>query len=221
MSIKACPECGQNISTKADTCPSCGYPINKKRKGRSAQLGCLFLLIPVGLIAIVIANAPPSEKSTTDESANIVDLDNSNEPVKSCEWMNMSSVMKDILIVDWSTGSKICELAANSLGRPIPTGVFRDLLKAAGILHVKGAGETDKIAYQLIEIIEARGISDPKRMKDTLEIAFKAYTGSNGRVTPKDLNVAVRQSGLQTTLSDEGLFGLAAMISVQKRNNGE
>jgi hypothetical protein len=58
-------------------------------------------------------------------------------------------------------------------------------------------------------------------MKDTLDIAFKAYTGSNGRVTPKDLNVAVRQSGLAQTLSDEGLFGLAAMISVQKRNNGE
>jgi hypothetical protein len=128
--------------------------------------------------------------------------------------------MEGILIVSWSDGSKICELATKSLGRPIPVGVFRHLLKAAGVLHLKGAGETDKISYQLAEIIEARGISDPQRMKETIEIAFKAYTGSNGRVTPKDLNVAVRQSGLGKTLSD-GLFGVAALISVQKRNNGE
>jgi hypothetical protein len=40
------------------------------------------------------------------------------------------------------------------------------------------------------------------------------------RITPRELNVAIRQSGLGRTLSDEGLFGLAAKISVQKRNNG-
>jgi len=148
-------------------------------------------------------------------------LDDSTEPLKSCEWTTMSSVMEGIQLVSWSSGSRICELATNSLGRPIPIGVFRFLLKAAGVLHIKGAGEADKIAYQLTEIIEARGITDPKRMKDTLDIAFKAYTGSNGRVTPRELNVAIRQSGLGRTLSDEGVFGLAAMISVRKRNNGE
>jgi hypothetical protein len=230
MSIKACPECGQNISTKADTCPSCGYPIAKNRKRSASQLGCLaFLLIFVGgFIAIAIEAETPTEKGVasvaTDEpntSSQQPDLDNSNEPVKSCDWKNMSSVMKDILIVDWSTGSKICELAANSLGRPIPTRVFRFLLNAAGLLHLKGAGEPDQIAYQIVEIIDARGLTDPQRMKDTIDIVFKAYTGSNGRVTPKDLNVAVRQSGMGLTLSDKGLYGVAALISVQKRNNGE
>lgn len=65
------------------------------------------------------------------------------------------------------------------------------------------------------------GITDRKRIKDTLAIAFKAYSGSNGRVTPRELNVAIRQSGLGRPLSDEGVFGLAAKISGQKRNNGE
>jgi hypothetical protein len=148
-------------------------------------------------------------------------LDDSTEPLKSCEWKTMSSVMEGIQLVNWSSGSRICELATKSLGQPISIGVFRFLLKAAGVLHVQGAGEADKIAYQLTEIIEARGITDPKRMKDTIDIAFKAYSGSNGRVTPRELNVAIRQSGLGRTLSDEGVFGLAAMISVQKRNNGE
>jgi hypothetical protein len=130
--------------------------------------------------------------------------------------------MEDILIVSWSAGSKICESATQSLGRPIPVGVFRYLLKASSsVLEHQGAGNTDKVAYQIVELVEARGITDPQRMKDTFDIVVKAYTGSNGRVTPKDLNVAVRKSGLGRKLSDDALFNLAAMISVQKRNNGE
>ena len=173
------------------------------------------------MIAVIVATGTPSEKGATEAPQPIAALDDSNEPLKSCEWKSVSSIMEGITIVSWSDGSKICQLATNSLRRSIPIGVFRHLLKAAGVLNVKGAGEPDKLAYQLIEIIEARGITDPQRMKDTLDIAFKAYTGSNGRVTPKDLNVAVRQSGLAQTLSDEGLLSLAAMISVEKRNNGE
>lgn len=221
MSIKACPECGHNISTKADTCPSCGYSNRDRRKAKAAGLGCLVFLIPIGLIAIAVGAYLPTEKSATEETANIADLDNSDEPVQSCEWQKISPVMKGILIVDWSTGSKVCEQAVNSLGHSIPTKVFRFLLKAAGLLHVKGAGETDQIAHQIVEVIEARSLTDPQRMKDTIDIVYKAYTGSNGRVTPKDLNVAVRQSGMGPTLSDEGLYGVAALISVQKRNNGE
>lgn len=148
-------------------------------------------------------------------------LDASAEPVKSCEWKEIPNVTDGILNVSWREASKICEMASTSLGRQLPTSVFRHLLKASSLLSLKGAGETEKIAYQLMEIIDARGISDPGRMKDTLELAFKAYIGTNGRVLPRDLNVAIRKSGLGATLSDEGVIGLAAMISVQKRNNGE
>lgn len=30
MSMIKCPECGQEISDKADTCPKCGNPIKKQ-----------------------------------------------------------------------------------------------------------------------------------------------------------------------------------------------
>lgn len=148
-------------------------------------------------------------------------LDDVIEPLKSCDLDAVRSAIDGILIVSWSEARKICETSATSLGRPIPQGVFRTLLKAAGVLSAKGAGDTDKIAYQLTEIIEARGLTDPKRMKDTVDLAFKAYVGSNGRVTPKDINVAVRKSGYGHMMSDESLLALAAMISVRKRNNGE
>ena len=148
-------------------------------------------------------------------------LDNVFEPLKSCDLNDVRPAMEGILIVSWREGTKICETTVTSLGRPIPQGVFRILLKASGFLHVKGAGDTDKIAYQLAEIIDARGLNEPKRMKDTVDIAFRAYVGSNGRVTPKDLNVAIRKSGYGPTMSDDSMLTIAAMISVQKRNNGE
>lgn len=148
-------------------------------------------------------------------------LDSSTEPVKSCEWREMPKVIDGITIVSWAEAAKICEMANASLGRQVAVGVFRDLLKASAFLSLKGAGQKEQLAYQLLEIIDARGLTDPRRMKETLNLAFKAYVGSNGRVTPKDLNVALRKSGLGKTLSDEGFVNLAAMISVEKRNRGE
>jgi hypothetical protein len=121
----------------------------------------------------------------------------------------------------FSEGMKICELATKSLGQPIPIGGFRTLMKASALFRFQGAGDIDKIAYQLVELMEARGITDPKRMNDTIDIAYKAYNGSNGRVTPKDLNVAVRQSRFGRKISDDDLLTLAAAISIQKRNRGE
>jgi hypothetical protein len=221
MGIAACPECGQNISTNADTCPSCGYPIKKTRKAKASQLGCLALLVPIGFIAILIASHSPSENEKADEKQRQQALDVSTDPLESCDYKLVPSLMGGIDLVSWSDASKVCELAKSSLQLPIPIGVFRFLLNAAGLLHIKGAGELDQIAYQIIEIIDARDLTDPQRMKDTIDIVFKAYTGSNGRVTPKDLNVAIRQSKMGRTLSDKGLYGVAALISVQKRNKGE
>lgn len=149
------------------------------------------------------------------------DLDSSVETLKSCDAMKLAPAMEGILIVSWRDGSKICEVASASLGRPMPVGVFRTLLRVAALMNSRGVGEMDKVAYQLAEVIDARGLTDPKRMDQTLVIAFKTFSGSNGRVTPKDLNVAVRHSGRGPSLSDDDLYTMAAIISVRKRNNGE
>lgn len=180
---------------------------------RSAQLylAGLWLLLVNGAVLAEDANAKAQQAA----------LDASTEPVRSCEWREMPNVINGILIVSWVEASKICELANTSLGHPIPTGVFRRLLVASALLSLKGAGDKEKVAYQLVEIIDARALSNPGRMIDTVELAFKAYMGSNGRVTPKDINVALRQSGLGAKLSDEGIISLSAMISVEKRKRGE
>lgn len=63
MALKKCKECGNEVSTKADTCPNCGAKV--KRKG----LGCgslLVFLLFLGLIAPIITSySTYKEKATT------------------------------------------------------------------------------------------------------------------------------------------------------------
>ena len=62
MALVKCPECGKEISDKANSCPSCGYPINQtemeleqdrvnirnKNKGKNLlTFGGILLLITV------------------------------------------------------------------------------------------------------------------------------------------------------------------------------
>jgi hypothetical protein len=115
-------------------------PSEKKSKfGKS--LGGAIGFIGVILLLAWIGNSAdkPTTASQTPESntaSQQPDLDDSNEPLKSCEWKSVSSEMEGINLVSWSEGSKICELATNSLGQPLPIGVFRSLLKAAAVLHL-------------------------------------------------------------------------------------
>jgi hypothetical protein len=60
------------------------------------------------------------------------DLDNNNDLLKCDDRSAIISAMDGILIVSWSDGSKVCDLATRSLDQPIKIGVFRVLLKASG-----------------------------------------------------------------------------------------
>ncbi len=58
MALSNCPECGAQISDRADSCPHCGYPLRKKAEHRTnrslARLVFLFLMWACGLISIYI-----------------------------------------------------------------------------------------------------------------------------------------------------------------------
>jgi RNA polymerase subunit RPABC4/transcription elongation factor Spt4 len=51
MAMKKCKECGQAISTKADSCPNCGCKTKSKKNG---CVGCLVIVIVAFFIAIII-----------------------------------------------------------------------------------------------------------------------------------------------------------------------
>lgn len=37
MAMITCPECGKQISDKADKCPNCGYPLDFKNKNENSE----------------------------------------------------------------------------------------------------------------------------------------------------------------------------------------
>lgn len=64
-------------------------------------------------------------------------------------------------------------------------------------------------------------LNNEQAMLNTFELVFKIYNGTEGRVTPKDLNILLSNMGNRAQkLSDDGLINLASVLSVQKQDAG-
>jgi hypothetical protein len=55
MSLKACRECGKDVSTGAANCPHCGasHPTNATSKGARSCLGCLTVVVVISAIGAI------------------------------------------------------------------------------------------------------------------------------------------------------------------------
>jgi hypothetical protein len=84
-------------------------------------------------------------------------------------------------------------------------------------------GSVPDVAYQLMNIVEARGIKNPDRIMNTFDTVWKIFSGTDGHVTPRDLNIKLRSAGARAhTLSDDELISTATtVIWEQKKANGE
>lgn len=72
MALKKCKECGNDVSTKAESCPKCGAVLRKKTSGCT---GCLAIVILGTIVVAVISSltdtgtgSRPSGGSPTTES---------------------------------------------------------------------------------------------------------------------------------------------------------
>mgnify|MGYP002625554638 CR=1 FL=1 len=65
MAMIKCPECGNEVSNKAEKCPSCGVTIKKKSSclGNCGSIGCLFFLL-LFFIGALGANRNNDRRST-------------------------------------------------------------------------------------------------------------------------------------------------------------
>jgi len=90
-------------------------------------------------------------------------------------------------------------------------------------MSIRGVQDAEpEIAYQLMNIVEARGITNPDRIMSTFDTVWKIFDGTNGHVTPRDLNITLRSSGPAAhALSDNGLISIGALIWEQKKAAGE
>ncbi len=57
--MRSCKSCGQEISTKAETCPHCGhaYVTSYLARVHKAQWGCLWIFLAILFVIFVLALA--------------------------------------------------------------------------------------------------------------------------------------------------------------------
>ena len=63
MALISCPDCGREMSSEAVACPNCGRPIGKganKGKDDRQSLGCLILLVVLGLLIANMGRSVPT-----------------------------------------------------------------------------------------------------------------------------------------------------------------
>ncbi len=125
--------------------------------------------------------------------------------------------------VSWATAAKMCQVVANSLGHAPSAKIFRDVLtanRAFSTLDVKV--EPEDLTYQLMNIAEARGISNDADFYHVFDVTFRCSSGTSGHVTPKDLLINLRAAkDVAKTMSDDGVFTMCAMIQQSKKDKGE
>lgn len=51
MTLNACPECTQPVSSEANRCPQCGYPVNSSRRAMRMLL-CVFVAVATAFVTM-------------------------------------------------------------------------------------------------------------------------------------------------------------------------
>ncbi|RIJ84981.1 hypothetical protein RSP822_18090 [Ralstonia solanacearum] len=119
---------------------------------------------------------------------------------------------------------EVCNSIQASEGKVPSVQFFQDMSKAVAAFKVKGSkDDARELSYQLMNVIEARGQSgaDDATKYQTINMVFKMFNGWNGRITPRDVNVFLRNSGpLAHMLSDDGLVQSMAMVMENKKAIG-
>lgn len=141
-------------------------------------------------------------------------------PVKSCDWNKVRDETGELAGVSWQDQAAICKEMASSLGRLPPIGLLRVLAKVTFILRSAGSTESHKdIAFQAMNVVEARNQTTDIQINETFNTLTKIYNGTNGRVSPKDMNRILRAMGPRARKIDEqGMFSIAAMIMEDKKS---
>jgi len=72
MAIKACKECGNEVSTKADKCPYCGYILKRQYGCFSIILALMIIVVIINVVLSFIENSRVNQTSNTPKPTNNV-----------------------------------------------------------------------------------------------------------------------------------------------------
>ena len=97
--------------------------------------------------------------------------------------------------------------------------------KAAHALVVYYGYERDygSVTAELVEIIRLRGLYNKRdRWEATVDIAVKAWGGTNGLVTPRDIARELRDAGQWAKIwSDETVIDMIALLAVRRKEGND
>jgi hypothetical protein len=180
----------------------------------------IVFIVLIGLGLASCDNSSPQSPPDTPASATKLDADTA--PMGSCDAAEVESVSVGIPTVSAVDETAICRTMTHSLGNAPRINVFRAGLKAVSVIQFAGVwGDAPAVAYQLMNIVEARAITDPARIIDTFDTVTKIAEGTRGHVTPTDVDVMLRNSGeAGRKLSDDGLISMATVIWEEKKAQG-
>lgn len=187
-----------------------------------------YLLSVMALASTVLLGCGESGGDTNagsnDTPANSQDvvMDTNPSIISSCAYDSVTSV--SISTLSYADTAAICKKMATRIGSNPSIQSLRMLSKAVSDMHIQD-NQVDVVgtAYQYMRVVESRGqLNDDAAMMKTFDVIFKIYNGTEGRVTPKDLNILLSNMGNGATkLSDDGLINLAALLSVKKQDAGQ
>ena len=173
-------------------------------------------------IAFTVMLSGCGGESDQDRSARDKLADSDQSPVASCGWDAMDALRLNQL--SHTDEIDICNTVQGTLGKRPSVALLRKLGKLVIIMQTAGSSDTAKeLAYQTMNVIEARGqTQNDIAIAGSMEVIAKIFNGTQGHVTPKDLNIFLRGSGpLARTLNDDGMYSSAALIWEAKKANGE
>ena len=182
----------------------------------------MLLLKPVTasiVLLLTLAACSETEKPVAPSAPVVL----SNEPVN-CE--RGPSVPPSIEGVSQQEGAAMCRTMSKFLGHAPSQKLLGTMEKMLfGFRGAYGFNEPAKdFAYQVMGVIEARRQVEASDgvMINTMDVITRCYSGSDGHVTPRDLNIELRAAGeMGASMSDDGVYGLAVLIQENKKRHGE
>jgi len=143
-------------------------------------------------------------------------------PVLSCKWSDLEHVVASLSSTE---AERVCRTMEAALGRLPSVASANKLSKLIFIIRVDNGSDLAPrdIARQVMDVVEARdALTDEARMDETFETLAKIHVTSGGRVSPRDMNIALRAAGpLARTMNQDALFATSFYILQEKKALGQ
>ena len=144
--------------------------------------------------------------------------------LQTCDSGNDVLQKASISEMSWQQASDLCTVMYGALAVYPTTAELREFEQAVYVLKAKGYSKPDRaIGLELMSFADDLGrMGSGPRLQSAFDDIVKIYEGTGAIVTPHDMIEILRPIGAEqaSKLSDDGLFGIAAMVKEEKLRDG-